>query len=180
VRITIVLHHSLLVLDPPGACEKIFNFLLFLDTKVGRPLWREDGSVICIAVNLWSRSLRTRNHTLLSYPRLAHFYTWTLGSLSVTTYDSQVYGWGILTLLPTGITELLKLKFKLKFKLCCNRRSAGHFVLGSGPLWGPRLYFHFLCLTITFFLLHVGRPLWWEDGSVICHAITHWLVTQNP
>jgi hypothetical protein len=41
---------------------------------------------------------------------------------------------------------------------------------------------NFLCWTITFFPLHVGRPLWWEDGSVICSAITHRLelcMTQN-
>jgi hypothetical protein len=25
------------------------------------------------------------------------------------------------------------------------------------------------------FLLHVGHPLWWEDGSAIRSAITHWL-----
>jgi hypothetical protein len=23
--------------------------------------------------------------------------------------------------------------------------------------------------------LHVGHPLWWEEGSVVCIAITHWL-----
>jgi hypothetical protein len=39
--------------------------------------------------------------------------------------------------------------------------------------------FNFLCLTITFFPLHVGRPLWQEDGSVICSAITHWLESRR-
>jgi hypothetical protein len=38
---------------------------------------------------------------------------------------------------------------------------------------GPWPEFNFLSLTFTFFLLHVGRPLWLEDGSVICSAITH-------
>jgi hypothetical protein len=28
---------------------------------------------------------------------------------------------------------------------------------------------------ITFFLLHVRCPLWREDGSVMCSAITYWL-----
>jgi hypothetical protein len=35
--------------------------------SAGRPIWREDGSVICSAVTTWSESLRTRNHTLLSH-----------------------------------------------------------------------------------------------------------------
>jgi hypothetical protein len=35
--------------------------------------------------------------------------------------------------------------------------------------------FNSLRLTVTFFLLHVGCPLWWGNGSVICSAITHWL-----
>jgi hypothetical protein len=42
--------------------------LLVLD--VGRPLWREDGSVICSAVTLWSESRRTHNRILLSHLKL--------------------------------------------------------------------------------------------------------------
>jgi hypothetical protein len=38
--------------------------------RMGRPLWREDGSAICIAITQWSRFRRTRNHTLLSHLRL--------------------------------------------------------------------------------------------------------------
>jgi hypothetical protein len=38
--------------------------------SVGRPLWREDGCVICIQIIQWSESRRTRNHTLLSHLRL--------------------------------------------------------------------------------------------------------------
>jgi hypothetical protein len=47
--------------------------------------------------------------------------------------------------------------------------------LVSGPLWGQWPDFNFLCFTITCFLLHVERPLWREDGSIICSAMTHWL-----
>jgi hypothetical protein len=61
-----------------------FSFLLpdnrFL-FRLGRPLWGEDGSVICSAICQWSESRRTHNHTLLSHLRL-------LGSLSVASYDS--------------------------------------------------------------------------------------------
>jgi hypothetical protein len=48
-----------------------------------RPLWREDGFVICSAICQWSESRRTHNHTLLSL----------LGSLSVASYDSQELRW---------------------------------------------------------------------------------------
>jgi hypothetical protein len=48
----------------------------------------------------------------------------------------------------------------------CDWQSVGQFVLVSGPLFD------------NYFLLHVGRPLWWEDGSVICSAITHWLESR--
>jgi hypothetical protein len=46
---------------------------------------------------------------------------------------------------------------------------------GVRPPWGPWPDFNFLYLTITFFLLYVGRPPWREDGSVIWSAITYWL-----
>jgi hypothetical protein len=49
---------------------------------LGRPLWGEDGSVICSAICQWSESRRTHNHTLLSHLRL-------LGSISAASYDSQ-------------------------------------------------------------------------------------------
>jgi hypothetical protein len=74
---------------------------------VVRPLWREDGSVICSGITEWSESIRTRNHTLLSHLRLpqpwgpgsciytprkrvAQLYPWALGSLYVASCDSQV------------------------------------------------------------------------------------------
>jgi hypothetical protein len=62
-------------------CRKIA--LLFV---LGRPLWREDGSVIWSAISQWSESWRTRNHTLLSRLRL-------LGSFSVASYDPQGLRW---------------------------------------------------------------------------------------
>jgi hypothetical protein len=69
-----------------------------------------------------------------------------------------------------------KFKFKFKFKLYCDRRSVCQFALVSGGLWGPWPDFTFLWVTITFFLVRVGRPLWREDGSVICSAITQFQV----
>jgi hypothetical protein len=45
----------------------------FSDCNWGRPLWRVDGPVLWIAVNLWSRSLMTRNHTFLSHYNPRHW-----------------------------------------------------------------------------------------------------------
>jgi hypothetical protein len=56
----------------------------------------------------------------------------------------------------------------LKSRQYCGRRSDGQLFLMSGP-------FNFHWLTITFFLLHLGLPLWREDGSIICSAVTHWI-----
>jgi hypothetical protein len=50
-----------------------FNFLIF-DTffilHLGRPLWRENGSVFCFPNTQWSESRRIRYHILLSHLRL--------------------------------------------------------------------------------------------------------------
>jgi hypothetical protein len=61
---------------PCGTCGQIlFPVRMLLSeicglVSVGQPLWREDGSVICSVITQWSKSLRTRNHILLSYLRL--------------------------------------------------------------------------------------------------------------
>jgi hypothetical protein len=62
-------------------CRKIALLLV-----LGRPLFREDGSVIRSAICQWSMSRRTHNHTLLSHLGL-------LGSLSVASYESQGLRW---------------------------------------------------------------------------------------
>jgi hypothetical protein len=56
---------------PFGARYQIFLFPFFcgriaLLLVLGRPLWREDGSVSCSATCQWPESQRTRNYTLLS------------------------------------------------------------------------------------------------------------------
>jgi hypothetical protein len=83
-----------------------------------------NGSAICSVITQWSESLRTHNHTLLSYLRLpqpggpgSHIYipqerggpVIPLGNgfplrccLRFTSYDSQGYGGGILTLPQLG------------------------------------------------------------------------------
>jgi hypothetical protein len=69
-----------------------FTFSILFFRKIamlfflGRPLWREEGSVFCSTICQWSESRRTHNHTLLSHLRL-------LGSLSIASYDSQGLRW---------------------------------------------------------------------------------------
>jgi hypothetical protein len=81
-----------LVSGTPLGRKTRFYFFLFFCRKIallfmlGRPLWREDGSVICSAICPWPESRRIHNHTLLSRLRL-------LGSLSVASYDSQGLQW---------------------------------------------------------------------------------------
>jgi hypothetical protein len=59
----------------------------------------------------------------------------------------------------------------LKFKLYCDRRSVGQFVLVSRPFWSGWPNVTFIWVKITFLFVHAGRPLWREDGSVICSAM---------
>jgi hypothetical protein len=59
-----------------------------------------------------------------------------------------------------------------KSKSHYDRRSVGQFVLVSCPFWSTWLDVTFIWMTITFFSFHVGRPLWRDDGSVICSAMT--------
>jgi hypothetical protein len=71
------------VLESGTPCQKIALFFI-----LGRPLIREDGSVIFSTICQWSESQMTRNHTLLSL----------LGSLSIASYDSQGLQWKYSTL----------------------------------------------------------------------------------
>jgi hypothetical protein len=52
-----------------------------------------------------------------------------------------------------------------------NRQSVGQFILASCPFWSRWPDVTFLWVTI-FLFFHVGRPLWREDGPVICSAMT--------
>jgi hypothetical protein len=68
--------------------------------SVRRPLWREDGSVICSVITQWSESRRTRNHTLLSHLRLP-----LLGGPGSCIYILQNQGGPVI---PTGAGFLLR------------------------------------------------------------------------
>jgi hypothetical protein len=81
----------------------LFYFFLLFDWKIallfvlGRPLWREDGSVICSAICQWSESQRTHNHTLLSHLRLlgspfCHLL-WLAGITVEVFLPASTWGW---------------------------------------------------------------------------------------
>jgi hypothetical protein len=61
---------------------------------------------------------------------------------------------------PHGVTNR-----KVKFKLFCDQRSVGQFVLVSGTHLGPMTRFSLLSDIRD--LNVVGCPRWWEDGSVL-------------
>jgi hypothetical protein len=61
---------------------------------------------------------------------------------------------------------------KSKSKSHYDRRSVGQFVLVSCPFWSRWSGVTFIWVTIIFFIFHVWRPLWREDGSVISSAMT--------
>jgi hypothetical protein len=63
-----------------------------------------------------------------------------------------------------------------------DRRSVGQFVLVFCPFWSRWSDVTFVRVTITFFIFHVGRPLWRVDGSVICSALTQvqFQITLRP
>jgi hypothetical protein len=71
---------------------------------------------------------------------------------------------------------------KWKSKSHYNRRSVDQFVLVSYPFWSKWPDVIFIWVTITFFIFHLECPLWWEDGSVICSAMTQvqFQVTLRP
>jgi hypothetical protein len=87
---------------PFGAHDQILLFLFFWRTialpfVLGRPLWRENGSVICSAICQWSESRRTHNYTSHSLIR----DRWVPFPPHVTT--CRDYGESILTCLHMGI-----------------------------------------------------------------------------
>jgi hypothetical protein len=68
---------------------------------------------------------------------------------------------------------MTKLRLRLILQLTANSSWC------HAPIWCPWSDFNFLCLIITSFLPHARCPLWREDGSVICSAITHWLESRR-
>jgi hypothetical protein len=140
---------------PSGAHDQIFGFCLCGFLEVGRPLWREDGSVIyyccCWASPAQSLSglslagLNTLFHcsSFLDSPiledqvpvfislrnRVAQLYPQELGSLFIASYNSQGYGGGILSHLHTRKEMQVQVQVQFILRPTVNRSVR----LGVGP-----------------------------------------------
>jgi hypothetical protein len=99
-----------------------------------------------------------------------------LGSLRVSSYYSQGCGGGVRTLFCKEASLCPKSKSHY------DRWSVGQFVLVSCPFWSRWPDVTFIWVKITFFIFLVWRPLWREDGSIICSTMTQvqFQVTLRP
>jgi hypothetical protein len=155
---------------PCGTCDQILLPLGMLLSEicgivsVGRPLWQEDGSAICSVITQSSESLRTRNHTLLSYLRLPQ-----TGGPGSRIYIPLETGWPSYT--PGNWVSGLQLSW---VDVMTDGQSA-YPSWCRAPLWNPwpDFFFPFFWRTIAL-LFDLERPLWREDGSAICSAICQW------
>jgi hypothetical protein len=81
-----------------GACYQILlpvRRLLYESwglVLVERPIWREDGPVVCSAIIQWSESRKTSNHTLLSHLRLSNLEGQISPSKRVAQLHSRALG----------------------------------------------------------------------------------------
>jgi hypothetical protein len=146
---------------PFGADDQIlvtYLIITFFLLHVGRPLWREDGFVIYSAITYRSESRKTHNHMLLSHLRPIQ-----PGRRGPSMYTPQEQGG------------------PFKSQSQSQSQSQRYFTTDGQSIsmswcrapFGTDDQILVTYLIITFFLLHVGRPLWREDGFVIYSAITY-------
>jgi hypothetical protein len=87
------------------------NLLLLLGLTSAIPLWSESrGTQDHILLSQFLRLPNLEGQVLLfvsSRDRVAQLYRWALGSLSVTFYNLQGYGGGILTYLHTCLCQAI-------------------------------------------------------------------------
>jgi hypothetical protein len=144
---------------PEGAHDQILIFflwqLLTFFLRVGRPLWREDGPVICSAITHWLQSRRTHNHISLSHLRVPQpggpgprIYIRQEQGVPVIPQGTE-FPFRLLLLLaglrrkyfnphPHGANKsVVTLVLKLKLKLNYDRQSVGQSVLVSGSHLEP-------------------------------------------
>jgi hypothetical protein len=108
-----------------------------------------------------------------------------LSSLAPIFWESDVNGSESCVLITVDrrwVDTLFKELLKSKSKSHYDPQSVGQFVLVSCSSWSRWPDVTFIWASITFFIFHVGCPLWQEDGSVICSAMmqVQFEVTLRP
>jgi hypothetical protein len=99
--------------------------------------------------------------------KVAQIYPRALGSLSVTSYDLQGYGGGILSRLHIG----------WRWSWFTTNGQSASLSWCRAPIWSHWPDFCFLSDDYGF--LDVGHPLWWENGSVIYLYNCFWALPEQ-
>jgi hypothetical protein len=151
---------------------------------MGRPLWRENGSVVysCFwpfssALILWSEPRGTHDHILLSQirdspnledqvpviisprNRVTQWYPEPLDPIFIASHDSQGCGGDIGTHLDTGMNNSQSSPVQASKLLMALNSTV---VLGFGPRRNPWPY---ICYFQTFTCFEMGPSFWQEEGS---------------
>jgi hypothetical protein len=94
-----------------------------------------------------------------------------------------VVSWSALSDERLGLSPVSQCQqYLVELSLSYGRRSVDQFILVSGSPLGPmtRFYPYLFFSDNCFIVLHVGRPLWREDGSVTYSAIADWSGHWGP
>jgi hypothetical protein len=177
-----------------GTCHQILLLVWrFLSEScyllsMGHPLWRDDRSAVCNATTQWSVSRRTHNRSLLSHLRLPptwrarfpYIYPpgterpsynprhWVLFTSPHTTHRATVEVFS-----PAYTQGYLLHEVKVKVTYDWQSVSMSLYQAHSGTCDQIFLPVRRL-LSESCGLVSVDHPLWQEDGSAICSAITQW------
>jgi hypothetical protein len=162
-----------------GTCDQILLSVrrLFSEScclvSVERPLCREGGSAICSVITQWSESLRTRNHTLLSYLRLPQ-----PGGPGSRIYIPQEQG-GLVIPPGTRLAWLVEVEVEVTLHLTISQsvsmsRYRAHSETCDQILLPVRKLFSERCCLVS-----VGRPLRQEVGSSQSVVIYQYLHQSN-
>jgi hypothetical protein len=122
---------------------------------LGCPLWWEDGSVIYSYNSFWvlpEQSLSGPSPSILS----------DLGLPQPGGPGPHIY-------IPQEQVGPEQSRIKQSY-ITTDGQSVSQYAMVPSPLWAcdQTLYPIWMLLSENFFLVSVGRPLWWEFGSVIC------------
>jgi hypothetical protein len=142
----------------------------------GSPLGGTRGSVGKVVCLLPTQTACSRTHTCSSWSRWLKLWCYSVSRR--TNRSMSQYA-------TLKAEEICQTKLKLDYKGRRYFTTDGQYVLLSTTLVGLATRYYFLsvgCCLKFCGLVTVGRPLWREDGSAICSAITRWselLGTRN-